>query len=359
MSGRKLNVGMIGAGFMGQIAHLMNLVEIKDCRVVALAEFRPELRRQVADRHGIPRSYATHRELLKDPEVEAVIVVTPRQHTGPVALDCLNAGKHVLTEKPMASTFDQGKRLVDAARGKQINYAVGYMKRYDEGVQMAKRMLDELLASQELGPVVFARAHCYMGDSFCNAAGHVVTDEKQDYSDAGWPIAPDWVPESRIRDYAAYLNTYSHNFNLLRYLFGRTPAAEYVHFAQPGGRLAVLNFGSFVASLESGRSSSRGWDELTEIHFADGRLTIRTPPALLRNTPATVELYKAGKIQEIISPQCNWSWAFRRQAEAFVTDSLEGRLSLNAGADALEDLRLGEEMWRLELRRTASLPRAA
>lgn len=351
MNDGTLNIGMIGAGFIGQLAHLMNLVEMKNCRVVALADFRSELRRRVAERYRIPRTYTTHRELLKDPEIEAVVVVVPRQYTGPVALDCLSADKHVLTEKPMAGTFEQGKRLVEAATSRKVNYVVGYMKRYDEGVQAAKRMLDEFLATQELGPVLFARAHCYMGDSYCNAYGHIVTDEKPDYTDAGWPIAPEWMPESRARDFAAYLNTYSHNINLLRYLFGRTPVAEHVNFAQPAGRLAVLNFGAFVATLETGSSSNRGWDELIEIYFADGRLTLRTPPALLRNVPATIELYKAGAIQEISSPQCNWTWAFRRQAEAFVTDSLEGRRSLNTGVDGLEDLRLIEEMWRLELAR--------
>jgi predicted dehydrogenase len=357
VSDRILKIGMIGAGFMGQLAHLMNLVEIRNCRVVAVAELRPELRRQVAERHGIPRTYETHHDLLKDPEVEAVVVVTPRQHLGPVVLDCLNAGKHVLSEKPMAGTLEQGKRLVDAAHAQKVNYAVGYMKRYDEGVQTAKRLLDELISSQELGPVIFARVHCFMGDSYCNPYGHVVTDEKPVQPGTGWPIAPDWVPENRAQDFAAYMNTYSHNINMLRHLLGRTPTAEYAHFSRPAGRLAVLSFGTFVASLETGRSSNRGWDEVTEIHFADGRLTIRTPPALLRNVPATVELYKAGTIQQVSSPQSNWTWAFRRQAEAFVTDSLAGLPSLNAGTDALEDLRLGEEMWRLDLARSRDRPK--
>ena len=348
MKDRKLNIGMIGAGFIGQIAHLMNYVEIKDCRIVALAELRPLLRRKVAERYNIPRTYETHRELLKDPEVEAVVIVTPRPYTGPVALDCLNAGRHVITEKPMAGTFEQGQRLVQAAQARNLHYTVGYMKRYDEGVQLAKRILDELMVSQELGPVLFARAHCYMGDSFCNAYGHIVTDEKTNYPNDGWPIAPEWLPEEWANEYARFLNTYSHNTNMLRYLFDSTFSVEYVWFGQPAGRIAVLRFDGFVASLETGSSSNRGWDEITEIYFADGRLTIRNQPALLRNVPAQVELYKGGNVQEVRSPQCGWSWAFRRQAEAFVKDVLEKRESISSGIDALEDLRLIEELWRKE-----------
>jgi predicted dehydrogenase len=350
---RQLNIGMIGAGFIGQLAHLMNYMEIPGCRVLGLAEFRPELRRRVAERYTIPRAYATHRELLRDPDIEAVIVVTPRAHTAPVVLDCLEAGKHVLSEKPMAGSVEQGQKLVGAARTRKLHYAVGYMKRYDEGVQTAKRLLEEALATGSLGPVLFARAHCYMGDSYCRAAGHVVTDEKPTYEDAGWPTAPGWLPEDWHKPYAAFVNTYSHNTNLLRYLFGKTPRIEYANLSGPGGQVAVLEFGGFTATLETARTSNRGWDEVTEVYFADGRLTLRTPPALLKNVPATVELYRAGTVQETVVPHCDWTWAFRRQAEAFVRGVVEGTESLTPGADALEDLRLIEAMWRQETARSS------
>ena len=188
---------MIGAGFIGQLAHLSNFALLKNVRLTALAEMRPNLRKQVSERYGIARSYATHREMLRDPEVEAVVIVTPRAYTGPIALECLQAGKHVLTEKPMAGTVEAGTRLVDAARAKKVNYAIGYMKRYDEGVQKAKELLDDALSTGRLGPVLFARAHCFMGNSYCNSYGHVVTDEKAEYAEAGWPMSPQWLPEAR------------------------------------------------------------------------------------------------------------------------------------------------------------------
>lgn len=349
MIGRKLNIGMIGAGFIGQHCHLMNYVEIKDCRVVALAEMRPELRRKVAERYAIPRTYPSHRDMLCDPEVEAVVVVIPRAYTAPVVLDCLKAGKQVISEKPMAGTSDQGERLVSLAESKNLYYAVGYMKRYDEGVQRAKQLYDETIASGALGPVLFVRAHCYMGDSYCNVYGHVVTDEKSNYPNSGWPTAPTWLPQDWHTQFAMYVNTYSHNTNLLRYLFGSTPDVEHVNLTRRPGQVAVLDFGDFVATLETGRATSREWDEIVEIYFADGRLTIRTPPALLKNVPASIELYKAGTVQEVITPRCNWSWSFRQQAEAFVADVLADRKSIISGTDALDDLRLIESMWRMEM----------
>lgn len=331
---------------MGQLAHLMNLVEVKGCRVVALAECRPELRQRVAARFGIPRTYATHTELLQDAAVDAVVVVTPRPHMGPIVLDCLMAGKHVLSEKPMAGTVAQGERLVACARAQGVHYAVGYMKRHDEGVQAAKRLLDDAQATGALGPVLSARAHCYMGDSFCRVDGHVVTEERVTYPDAGWPTAPEWLPPDAAKPFAAFVNTYSHNTNLLRFLFGKTPRVAYARMGNPAAQLAVLDFGDFSATLEVGRVSNRGWDEVTEIVFAHGRLTVWTPPPMLRNVPARVELYRAGEVQERVAPQAPWSWSFRRQSEAFVRDVATGQPGLSPGADALEDLRLAEALWR-------------
>jgi predicted dehydrogenase len=345
---------MVGAGFIGQTAHLANYAALPDCRIVALAELRPELRRRVAQRYGIPRTYATHRELLEDDEVEAVIVVTARPNMGPIALDCLNAGKHVLTEKPMAADLDQAERLVSAARARGVYYVVGYMKRYDEGVSYGKHILDELLQTGRLGRVTFARGHCFMGETYCNADEHIVTGEPSPADLPAWPGAPAWLAEELQNDYAWFLNVYSHNTNLLRHFLGGTPEVRYTQLATRAGGVAVFDYQGIPISLEAGRLTYRSWDESVDIYFEHGRLSIRTPPALLRNTPAQVELYQ-GDIHEIRSPQCEWRWSFRRQAEAFLRTIRCGEPSLTTGADSLEDVRLCEAIWRCEQdRRSAS-----
>lgn len=346
-----VKLGMVGAGFMGQIAHLDNYAQIEECSVVALAEVRPELRRQVASRYDIPRTYETHLDLLEDPEVEAVVAVTPRPQIGPIALDCLKAGKHLITEKPMAASLEQATLLVNAARASGVQYSVGYMKRHDEGVQLAKKLLGELVANSELGPIVYARAHCFMGDSYANAKGHIVTDEIPSGDRPMWPIAPEWVSKAREREYAWFLNVYGHNLNLLRYLLGRTPTVDFARLDRENGMVALLDFEDYTATLEAGRSSYHDWDEVTEIFFAHGRLRIVTPPALLRNVPAQIELYRGADGFESRVPHIGWTWSFRRQAEAFIKDVRSDGESLTSGADALIDMKLVEDMWRLELSR--------
>src|SRR3990167_3087086 len=180
---KNLNIGMIGAGFIGQQAHIMNYAEIAHCKIVALAEYRPNLLHSVADKFKIERRYSNHHDLLFDSDVDAVVVVTPRAYIGPVVMDCLKAKKHVLSEKPMSSTVRQGELLVSETTANQVSYVVGYMKRYDDGVQSAKQHLNNFIESNELGEILFVRAHCYMGNSYCNASGHIITEETTNYND--------------------------------------------------------------------------------------------------------------------------------------------------------------------------------
>src|SRR5689334_9912963 len=122
---------------VGQMCHLANFAANPACRVVAIADLRPDLAAAAAQKFGVPRIYATHRELLADGEVSAVVVVTKRRATGPIVLDALNSGRHVLSEKPMAYTTLQAASLADAARRRSLVYSIGYMKRHDAGVARA------------------------------------------------------------------------------------------------------------------------------------------------------------------------------------------------------------------------------
>jgi predicted dehydrogenase len=344
-----VNIGVIGAGFIGQLAHIANYAQIKGCRIVALAAGRPELRRKVAQRYDISRTYAVHRELLEDKKVDAVVAVTSRPGTGPVALDCLKAGKSLLTEKPMASSLEQAEKLVEAAKSKNVIYSIGYMRRHDAGVRRAKMILDELIKTGELGPILYTRAHCFAGDAYCQCDGHITTDEKKTQDWDTWPIAPDWIPEDKKQEYHQYLNTYCHSINLARYLFGKAPSVSHVQFDNRVWKTATLDFGDHSVLLETSRFDYRGWDENIEIYFADGKLKITLHPPLLRNIAATVELYKGGSVQQTYQPHMEWSWAFRRQAEAFIRDVREQKESLSSGVDSLEDMRIVETMWEMNL----------
>ena len=343
----KLKIGWVGSGFVGQVAHMVNYAEMADAEIVALAELRPELGRAVCRRYDIPRFYASHKALLEDPDVEAVVAVVRRHHTGPVGLDVLNAGRHLFTEKPMAHTLDQGQRLVAAAAAGGLCYAVGFMRRHDEGVQIYKRLLDELRQTQELGSVLSVRVYLASGEDYCNIGGHVKTDEPRPMHQI-WPIAPDWVPEAMHLEYEHFLNVCSHDLNLIRFLFGQRPRVKYVEYRRSAGSVVVLDFGEFSGIFQWGDINQNRWEEGVEIHFERGRLDLELPPAFLRNTPASVKLYKDHGRQpgEVICPTPDRTWAFRREDEAFVENVRQGTQPLAHGEDCLEDMHFLEDVWR-------------
>jgi predicted dehydrogenase len=306
---------------------------------------RPSLRSKVKQRYGFTRSYATHRELLADKDLDAVVVVTPRHLTGPTVMDCLNSGKHVLSEKPMAGTSEQGLSLLAAADDAKVRYCVGYMKRYDAGVLRARELLKQFIASGELGQILQVRATCYMGDSYCHAAGHVITEEVADISVEGWGEAPDWIPIKEQPLFARYANVYSHVTNLLNFLFLEIPTVEYFNYKQPRAHTCVLAYRDFLATLETGEIAQKKWNESIEVFFERGRLVLTVPPALLRNVPAALNIYKTGETDEMLTVTSDWSWSFRSQAEGFIKDLNMNQPSPIDAIHALEALKLIESIW--------------
>lgn len=344
---RKLRVGFVGAGFIGQVAHLVNYDAMSNVEVVGLAELRTKLGGMICERYGIPNYYENHTALLENEQMDAVVAIVRRHHTASVGMDILNAGYHLFTEKPMAATVDQAEALVAAAARQGVVYSVGMMRRYDEGVQIAKRMLDNLIESGELGPVRYVRGYCFSGGDYCNISGHIDSGEpKPDH--LLWPIAPDWLPTEKHKEYEHFLNVGSHVVNLCRYLFTTSPAVSYAQWRRPAGSTVIFDFGDFPMMFEVCDIDQNRYEEGIVIYFAKGKLTIDLPPAFLRNQPAQVELYKSHDAVEssVMRPMPDWTWAFKREDEAFVQDVENKSESISSGADCLNDMRLIDEVWR-------------
>jgi len=136
---RPVRFGYVGCGFMAQKVHLPNFSTIPGCELLALAEVRTGLRDRVAERYGIPRRYASHEEMARDPEIEAVGVSAGYALQGQMARDLLRAGKHVLMEKPMAVTVNDAEAILAASREGGGRLMVAYMKRYDTGSKLPHR----------------------------------------------------------------------------------------------------------------------------------------------------------------------------------------------------------------------------
>jgi predicted dehydrogenase len=344
----RLNIGIIGAGKVSQAAHVPAFKEVPEARIVAIADLDADLARAVAERHGVPRAYSSHDDLLADAEVEAAVVVVPRPAVGPVALACLKSRRHVLTEKPMCASVDQASRLTTAAREARRRHIIGYMKRFDAGVEWAKETLHRLFADESIGRMRFVRMHCYQGDDALRARCPL-EGSRSTVPGPEWPMVPEWLNEEWHVPYHVYLNRYSHDVNLLRHLLpGRLEVVQF-RFTELFAQLAVLQVGGVTVTLETGFNHYHHWDEVLEIYFERGRLSLHLPPPFLPFATARVELIcagAAGRPPVVERPQIKPSWAFVRQAAAFVAAVRSGGTSLAEAADAIEDIALIEAIWK-------------
>ena len=112
-----LRLGIIGCGKVTTMFHLKSIKEVEEVTVTAVADLDRARMEEVRRKAGAERGYTDPKELLADPEVEAVAINTPpRFHEG-LVLEAIEAGKHVLCEKPLAQTIEGCKRIGDAQRG--------------------------------------------------------------------------------------------------------------------------------------------------------------------------------------------------------------------------------------------------
>lgn len=153
MAGTKLNIGVLGCGQIAQAGHFESCTKASNARLYAICDIADDLRERMAATHAPEKAYASYDDMLADPAVDAVIIATADAFHVPASIKALEAGKHVLCEKPLALGLDEAETLkgVVARTGKR--FQVGHMKRYDIGLQEAKRFITE-----EMGEMVALKA---------------------------------------------------------------------------------------------------------------------------------------------------------------------------------------------------------
>ena len=148
-----LKVGVIGVGWFGEI-HCKALAGIPMVEIAALSD-RDEARlAEVAGRFGVGKTYADYRELLADPAIDAVHIVTRWDSHAEITCAALDAGKHVFLEKPMAPSLEECARICEAGRKAKPILMIGHVCRFNPRITAAKREI----AAGAIGKVVAINA---------------------------------------------------------------------------------------------------------------------------------------------------------------------------------------------------------
>jgi predicted dehydrogenase len=341
-----VKIGFLGGGMIAQIGHLPFYLGDPRCEVRAIAESRPSLVDALTRKFGIKHIVRDHRVLLDDPEIQAVVISAPRAATGALTLEALEAGKHVMAEKPMAHSVEQAQKLVDAASRRKLVYAVGFMKRYDPGVQAAKALVDEVVADGRLGRMLLARFYDFSNAYAVAPPPHVRPGESRPERFATWPLFPDWLPEAYRSVYPWFINVASHDINLLRLFFPRDVEVMGAHCDGSASVAATLRKGDVNIALEVTKTAAGRWIEGGDFLFEHGRIQVLIPSPMATESVSEVLVDDArrGLVGERVSAGTGWSFA--RQATGFV-DALTGTAApQTSGEEGLADMVLTEQIWR-------------
>src|SRR5688500_10022671 len=144
--------GFIGAGAIAQRRHLPEAASHPLARVVAIADPALERVKSIADQYQAT-AYSDYRQMLRESEIDAVVVAGPNALHAPMTIDALKAGKHVLCEKPMATSIAEARAMIDASRRTKKKLMIAMNQRFMPHHLRAKQIIE----SGRLGRVLTFR----------------------------------------------------------------------------------------------------------------------------------------------------------------------------------------------------------
>ncbi len=187
----KLGVAVIGTGQWGK-NHARVYKELQSTELIAVCDVNKERAKDMAKQYGV-KAYNDSTEMLKDKQIQAVNICTWSTILYQEAIKALNAGRHVLVEKPMSTTPDQARQLVKTAEENNLHLTVGFLTRFIPGLQLIRRHVED----QKIGELV------------CITAKRV----------SQWP--------ERIGDVGVVKDTAIHDIDVMRYISQQDPTSVY------------------------------------------------------------------------------------------------------------------------------------
>ena len=156
MSSDILKIGIVGCGGIANGKHMPALSRLSDVKMVAFCDIIEERARKAAAKYGDENSFVCtdYRELLKDKSIDVVHVLTPNRWHSEITVAALEAGKHVMCEKPMAINSAEAQKMLDAAKRTGKKLTIGYQSRHRADSQYLKAEVEK----GTLGDIYYAKA---------------------------------------------------------------------------------------------------------------------------------------------------------------------------------------------------------
>ena len=295
---KKLGVAVIGTGFWGK-NHARVYKELESTELVAVCD-RDALRaKTVASQLGV-KAYSNSSRMLQNKEIEAVSVCTWSSSLAKEALKALRAGKHVLVEKPMATTTRQAEKLLLTAEENGLHFTVGFLMRFIPGLQHIRGAVE----SKKLGELV------------CATAKRV----------SQWP--------ERIGDVGVVKDTAIHDIDVMRFVFGEDPIAVYAKAGCMRHR-KFEDYAMIMLTFADGKSAFIESNWLTP--YKTRTLTVTGSDAIMRLDYVTQDLWIEAANQNV-QPKFPWQEPLKAELQHFADCIVKKEKPLVTGEDGVKAL---------------------
>lgn len=327
--GRKLRIGMIGAGRIAQL-HIENLVyRIPESEVIGIADINFERAKELARKYEIEDAYEDYREILKNPNVDAVFVCSTTDTHSPVSIDAARAQKHIFCEKPIDRELDRIITVLDEVKKAGVKYQVAFNRRFDSSYMHVRDVVRE----GKIGDV------------------HIVKITARD---------PKLAPISYLESSGGlFLDMSTHDFDMVRYLSG----SEIVEVTSIGACLvdkAVEEIGDIdtaittmrlangaLAVIDNSRQAVYGYDQRVEVFGSKGCVCADNATGDTTSTYTVEAVTKNKPLWDFLE---RFNDAYIEEARCFI-DSCLNETEIKANAfDGLQSIKVAlaaAKSWRL------------
>jgi predicted dehydrogenase len=321
---KRLRVGVLGAGQIAQAAHFESCAKAKNAELYAICDVADDLRERMALTHGATKTYNDFDMMLADPNVDAVIIATSDAFHVPASIRALEAGKHVLCEKPLGLTVEETESLRDAVirTGKKLQ--VGHMLRFDAGLQSAKHFINT-----EMGDVVALKAW------YCDSTHrYAMTDAVQPTIVSSKNARkPSENPKANLRKYFMLAHG-CHLIDLARYLAGDITSVR-ARLSENKGMycwFVDVNFANgTLGHLDLTIAIRNDWHEGFQIYGRNGSIMAKIfNPWYYRTSEVDIFRECSGATSRVLGADGHF---YRRQLEGFSSVILNGAPMTGASVD--------------------------
>lgn len=344
----KLKVGLIGLGTVGQVVHLPVLAGLKDrFEVVAVCDVSAGLTARVADAFQVKGRHTDHRAMLAAERLDIVAVINSDEYHADCAIDALEAGAHVLIEKPVALSLADLRRIVAARDAAGKVAMVGYMRRF-AGAYLAMR--ERLRAAPSIlhvavrdiiGPNAYFIGQTSVLENGDDVPAALIA-ERNARGAAQVEAALGRASPEAVLAYRLLCGLGSHDLSAMRGLIG-APKGVIGAGKKSGGRYvtAILDYDGFMATFEMGLDQVGRFDAYIEAFTGAERLRIDYDTPFIRHLPTVLTTWSTrGEDLSVAIERPSYRDPYTNEWLSFHDAIVNGAAVDTTLEDSAEDLKL-------------------